>query len=101
MGDDVRHRERLAGARDAHQALGALVLADAADELVDRLRLIAGRLERAVKLETHAESYPRTGEPGRVVSKLFAEINNIQISLIESVILSATVRKATVANMRM
>jgi len=51
--DDVRHREGLARPRYTQQALGSLIGLDAADELFDRLRLIAGRLKRAMEFETH------------------------------------------------
>ena len=42
--NDVRHRERLAGARDAEQHLVLFVLADAFDEFGDGVRLVALRL---------------------------------------------------------
>ena len=42
--DDVRHRERLAGAGDAEQRLVLLLLLEAFDELVDGVRLVAGHL---------------------------------------------------------
>ena len=41
--DDVRHRERFAGTRDAEQHLVLLVLSHAFDEFCDRLRLVALR----------------------------------------------------------
>ena len=41
LGDDVRHRERLARAGDAEQHLVALVLPHAIDQFRDRLRLVA------------------------------------------------------------
>ncbi len=44
-GDDVRHGEGLARAGDAEQHLLALALADAGDERLDRLRLVARGLE--------------------------------------------------------
>ncbi len=44
--DDVRHRVRLARAGDAQQCLEGEPVLQAFDELVDRLRLVAGRLER-------------------------------------------------------
>ena len=39
--DDVRHRERLAGARDAQQHLVAVALLDAVHQRVNRRRLVA------------------------------------------------------------
>src|SRR5438874_7936931 len=47
----MRHGERLARPRDAHQRLKSLVLIDPASKLLDRLRLIALRLERTYHLE--------------------------------------------------
>ena len=49
--DDVRHRERLAAPGDAQQRLRAVAAREAADERVDRLRLVAGGLEVGDKLE--------------------------------------------------
>ena len=43
--DHLGHGEGLAGAGDAEQHLGAVVLADAGDEIADGGRLVAGRLE--------------------------------------------------------
>ena len=43
--DDMRHREGLARAGDAEQHLVALAAAEPLAQLVDRLRLVAGRLE--------------------------------------------------------
>ena len=54
--DDVRHRERLARAGDAHQHLLGSTAAQAIDQFTNRLRLIAGRLERGVELELHQVS---------------------------------------------
>jgi len=44
-GDDLRQGERLAGAGDAQKGLLLQPLAEPVDELVDRLGLVAGRLE--------------------------------------------------------
>src|SRR5207302_11384097 len=49
--DDVRHGERLPGARNAEQGLVREPIADALDELVDRLGLIAGRRKRLGQTE--------------------------------------------------
>src|SRR5262249_41900879 len=46
LGDDVAGREGFAGARRSEQYLGLLAVAEAADDLLDGLRLIAGWLER-------------------------------------------------------
>ena len=45
--DDVRHRVGLARAGDAEQRLERQPVAQALDQLLDRLRLVAGRLETA------------------------------------------------------
>ncbi len=52
--DDAGHRERLAGAGRAKQRLPAVSRLDAAHKMGDRLRLVAGRLERAAELEGRA-----------------------------------------------
>ena len=49
--DDVRHCERLAAARDAHEDLRADAVQHALGELFDRLRLIARRRERRFELK--------------------------------------------------
>src|SRR5262249_48742026 len=49
--DDVRHRERLPRAGDSQQHLVAFLRTDAANQPLDRLGLIAGRLEVADQLE--------------------------------------------------
>ena len=51
LGDDVGHGERLARASDAHQGLMGLTPAQAVHQALDRLRLIAGRRERAHELK--------------------------------------------------
>ena len=51
--NDVRHRERLARAGDAHQHLLAPPVAQPVHQLANRLRLIAGGLKRCLKLEFH------------------------------------------------
>src|SRR5262249_30877693 len=56
--DDVRHRERLARAGDAEQDLMASAFLDPADELLDRLRLVALRLEIGHDLKTAFFSIP-------------------------------------------
>ena len=43
--DDIRHRERLAGAGHAEQSLLFKILLQAANEPVDCLRLVAGHLK--------------------------------------------------------
>jgi hypothetical protein len=52
--DHLRHREGLARAGDAEQDLVALLAADAVDELGDRLRLVARRLEVGLDPERDA-----------------------------------------------
>ena len=54
--DDGRDRERLAGAGRSEQDLVVEPLAQAVDELVDRDRLVAGRLERGDELEVRHRS---------------------------------------------
>ena len=49
--DGAGDRERLAGARRAEQRLVLDALREAVDELVDRLRLVAGRLEWGDEME--------------------------------------------------
>ena len=53
--DDVGHRERLARPRDAHQHLLVPAALEAFDQRADRLRLIAGRLERGLETEFHGQ----------------------------------------------
>ena len=49
--DDVRHRERLAAARNAHQNLRADAVQHPFRQLFDRLRLIARRRKRRMQFE--------------------------------------------------
>ena len=51
--DDLRHREGLAGTRDAEQHLMLLALPEAADQLLDCRRLIAARRIGRHQLEIH------------------------------------------------
>ena len=55
IGDDVRHRKRLAGARDAEQRLLLEALLNPLRQLRDRFRLIARRLIGRDKLEGPAD----------------------------------------------
>ena len=57
--DDMRHREGLARAGNPEQDLVAVSVVDARDELRDRLRLIAGRLEAGDDLEGDAQIVAR------------------------------------------
>ena len=63
-GDEVGHRERLAGPRHALQRQPARPLLKPAHKRVDRLRLVAGGLEVGHKLEKalgfHAEDYTKS-----------------------------------------
>ena len=60
VGYQVRHREGLATAGDAHQRLERRPLLDAGGQLVDGLRLIARRLIRTIQfVYAHAEHLPR------------------------------------------
>ena len=52
--DHLRHGEGLARAGDAEQHLRAVVALDAFDQFLDRLRLVAFRLEVGSDLEAHA-----------------------------------------------
>ena len=56
--DDMGHRESLAGAGDAQQHLVARPLLDALDQLGDRLRLVARRLEIGLQDERDAGLRP-------------------------------------------
>ncbi len=53
--DDMRHREGLARAGDAEQHLLALAAGDPLAQFLDRLRLVAGRLEFGLELERPAD----------------------------------------------
>ncbi len=53
-GDDLRHREGLAGAGDAEQHLIALLRLNSLEERLDRLRLVAARLVFGNELEFDA-----------------------------------------------
>ena len=69
--DDLGHGEGLAGAGDPEQHLPALAVMQPSGELVDRLRLIAPRLEVGHEIETFAVShgaipYSRPVADGRV-----------------------------------
>ena len=55
LGDHVGHRERLARAGDAHQRLVAVSVAQAPNQLLDRLGLIAGRLKWTDELKCRHE----------------------------------------------
>ena len=54
--DDVGHRERLAGAGDAHEHLLAAAFAQVAHERLDGGGLVAGGLERGFELELHGRA---------------------------------------------
>ncbi len=60
--DDLRHRERLARARDAEEDLLLPPLAESRDELLDRARLVALRRERGEDLEIRHEAISREPE---------------------------------------
>ena len=56
--DDIRHRERLAAARDAHEHLCADAVQHAFRQFFDRLRLIARRLKGRNQFEIcHVTSF--------------------------------------------
>ena len=65
--DHLGHGEGLAGAGDAEQHLGAVVVVDALDEVLDGGRLVAGRLE----IRHHLDGDAAFGffRPGRAVRR--------------------------------